>query len=273
MDHESFDALARRVIAEMGTRRAVLRLVGGSVLGSAVARQASSGEAEAKRKPKHASSGRKGRNHSPGNAADGSVQAQGKHRKKHGHKPKKDRQKPEPCPEGQGRCPDGTCLPWDACCPDAIPPLCTGCQEEVCDAGQLVCRSKCQYADSVCCKGECYLPCTNGCQIGADCSGCKLAPAGMTYCAAQDRCMSTSCPAGKDFDPESCQCKDHCPSGASRVCAPVPGHSDWKDIFGDEYPLPAGCCGTRYWWEDPSGAIYCSTPGHHVPSVTYRCDA
>lgn len=272
MDHESFDALARRVIAAMGTRRAVLRLVAGSVLGSGAARQALHGEVEAKRKRKRASSRHEERSRPPGRHAGGSVQAQGKHKKKHSHKPKKDRQKPEPCPEGQGRCPDGTCLPWDACCPDAVPPLCTGCQEEVCEAGQLVCRSKCQYTDSVCCKGECYLPCTNGCQMSDDCSSCKSAPAGKAYCAAQDRCVSTSCPSGQDFDPESCQCKEHCPFGTSIACPPVPAHSDWKGIFGDEYPLPAGCCGMRYWWLDTDGVTNCSTPGHHVPPVNYRCD-
>lgn len=270
MDYESFDALVRTAMADTKARRGIVRLLVGSALGGVAARMGVLDEAEADRKRKHTSARARKRRHSASQDAGGAVQAQGKHKKKH-HRKSKDKKEPEPCPEGQGRCPDGTCLDWDACCPDAVPPLCTGCQEEVCEAGQLVCRSKCQLADSVCCNGECYLPCTNGCQISDDCSNCKSAPAGKTYCAAQDRCVDSSCPAGKDFDPESCTCKDHCPNGVSISCPPVPAHSDWKDIFGDEYPLPGGCCGKRYWF-DSQGVTYCASPGHHVPSTLYRCD-
>lgn len=271
MDRESFDDVTRTLIEHQGTRRAVLRLLAGGLLGSVAARVGSAENAEAKRKRDHRSSGTNERKRGSGKGQGGVLQAQGKHNKQRHRKRGKDKPKPEPCPEGQGRCPDGTCLPWDACCPDAPVPLCNACQDEVCEAGELVCRSRCVYSDSVCCKGECVLPCSNGCQTGDDCSRCDSPPAGMAYCASQDQCVSTTCPQGKDFDAASCQCKDHCPAVISVACPPVPAHSDWKGIFGDEFPLPEGCCGLRYWWEDSSGA-WCATPGHHVPSQVYRCN-
>ncbi len=304
MEQETFDALTRSAVTGGSPRRGLLRLLAGSALAGVTARLGMAEQAAAKSK-------HRGKGHDDHKPSGKVQAAGKKHKNKGNDKHnKKDRDKPSPpsacaqgfrrcsngscvadkpgiCCLGEEFCPGGGCRPKNGCCPGQtdcgggvcvgpneccpLQPVCDGCEEAVCVGSNWECQSTCMYEDSVCCNGECVLPCSNGCQPSGDCGSCTSPPAGKTYCASRDRCVSTSCPEGQEFDPETCQCKDHCPGGVSRVCPPVPAYSDWKDIFGDEYPLPGGCCGTRYWWEDASGVIYCSSPGHHVPSVTYRC--
>lgn len=305
MDHGQFDELTRTVLVDAGGRRALLRALAGSALGGVAARLGLAEQAVAKAKHH----GHKQHGHKPaGQVQAAGKKHKSNHKNKTKNKGKGKDKPPGPCPNGLRRCKDGTCMAdkpgvccadeefcpgggcraRGGCCPGETPcgggvcakageccllkPVCDGCEEATCVGGNWECQSTCLYEGSTCCNGQCMLACSNGCQISGNCGTCSSPPAGKTYCAAQDRCVSTSCPTGQEFDAESCQCKDHCPAGTSRVCPPVPVHSDWKDIFGDEYPLPGGCCGSRYWWEDPSGVIYCSSPGHHVPSVTYRCN-
>ncbi|MFN8660526.1 MAG: hypothetical protein U0075_01455 [Thermomicrobiales bacterium] len=231
MDHESFDVLARTVMTNLGTRRGALRVLAGGVFGGVAAHLGLDEQAAAKVK-RH---GRRPAGHKP----DGQAQAASKkHKSKHKHKDRdKDKPRDEICDSGKAKCPDGSCTPIGECCPGsqrcsdglchtesccdvAIPPLCTECQDVVCENGDLVCRSRC-LEDEICSHGQCKLP---------------------------------------------------CPSGTSITCPPVPAYDDWKNIFGDEYPLPEGCCGSLYWHEDAEGTIICWTPGHKVPSVRYQCN-
>jgi hypothetical protein len=141
-------------------------------------------------------------------------------------------------------CADGSCVAYDACCPDVPPALCDPqqCLAPTCDGGTSTCASICQSGE-ICCQGACLThPCDNGCDLSADCSRCNAAPSGKTYCAAQDQCVTNQCPSGQQYDEASCQCVPvACPSG-SVSCPPVPAMGWPHD--GGTVDLPAGCCPT-----------------------------
>lgn len=98
------------------------------------------------------------------------------------------------CPEEQ-RC-GGNCIPADLCCEDDPDPLCSECEEIACKHGSKECRSTCHYEDSVCCKGECLLPCGGGQQINLDTCQCECPPgtvllADGTCCQDRRACRPT----------------------------------------------------------------------------------
>lgn len=103
------------------------------------------------------------------------------------------------CASGGACCLDeqrcgGNCIPADLCCDDNPNPLCSECEEIACKNGSKVCRSTCQYEDSVCCKGECLLPCSGGQEINprtcqCECpSGWRLLMDRVTCCPDRRAC-------------------------------------------------------------------------------------
>jgi hypothetical protein len=113
------------------------------------------------------------------------------------------------CCRGEKRCDSMTCIPENACC-DLTMPLCGDCEDAICDEGTWVCRSNCQTSEAVCCEGTCFSPCSNGCDISDDCGSCTKPPEGKVYCAAKNRCVSTDCPDGQQFDTATCACRAQC---------------------------------------------------------------
>jgi hypothetical protein len=263
MEIATFDALTRTLSGTDASRRQALRVLGSVLLGGALRGVAGqlgfAGETEATAK-------KRGKGHDNRNPSNGSLHAAGKGQKKHKSKNKnknKNKDKHDDTPNDPP--------PPDTSCEDDPAPLCNSCQEIVCDQGHLVCRSKCQTSDAVCCGGECFSPCTNGCDISEDCGACNKPPADKPYCAAKNICVSTSCPEGQYFDAASCQCKEGCPAGVSMACPPVPARDDWRNLFGDRYSLPQGCCGIHCWFIDGQGIAYCSAPDG-VNGQFWKCD-
>src|SRR5215208_3458769 len=93
MDQTTFDALTRSVVSEAGTRRAVVRLLAGTVLGALTSRLGPTADAAAKAKrhrgkakPAHQEPGHRSpkrrRQANPHQTAAREVQSEGKHKGK-----------------------------------------------------------------------------------------------------------------------------------------------------------------------------------------------
>ena len=117
MDAGQFDGLTRSVASDVGTRRAVLRLLAGGALGGLVARLGLVEVTAAKKKHKKLTK-KRNRPSRVERQAHGELLAEGKRKgKKHNRKPKNPPPSPnEPCNLDKFRCPDGTCVPWGTCC-------------------------------------------------------------------------------------------------------------------------------------------------------------
>jgi hypothetical protein len=102
------------------------------------------------------------------------------------------------CCPGEKQCDDLLCIPEDECCPEAAAPICAGCQDVVCENGELTCRSTGQApCQEGCCPhgywchylGSC---CTDGPPFHCTC------PSGYGPCAGRccKRCCGSFCCAG-----------------------------------------------------------------------------
>jgi hypothetical protein len=243
MENDRFDALTRTLSTADSRRRTLL----GGVLGSVAATLGLGQGAAAKKKHQK---GKKDRKRS------GQVQAAGKKHKKHKRKDKRKPKKPKPlfcdvyceehggrcCPDGGGCVEQGQCCPGqkrcpgysecfavDDCCPAVGHPPCGECEKLVCEGGELVCKSKCQGADSTCCHGS---------------------------------CVSTTCPPGQEFDSETCQCQSTvCPHGSPDVCSGT-DPDDWQ-CGESESGFPCYCM------RSTAGETHCSIPSWtYFPCVT-----
>lgn len=268
MDYGQFDELARTAVAETSARRMLLRLVAGSVMGSVVTGLL--WDEQARAKAKSSGKNRESRH------KRGQVHAAGKKRGRKDKRKKRGKDKPEPvapCAAGFRRCGSGSCVAdrlnvccsdericrngrcvKDACCSDekacgseCMPkseccelevPLCTACEDVVCESGTWVCRSECT-GGKTCCLGVCIPPCTNGCTIDDGCGHCTEAPEGKVYCEGKDQCV-TKCEPGKRLHPDTCTCT---PTGPT--CRP--GYDDCRsgNVCCDGHCIPcpqAGIC-------------------------------
>ena len=181
MDERRFDALTT-LVADGGSRRAFARLLAGGLLGGLAAMAAhAADETAAKPKPgKHPAKRPKPAHRRHANRHPAGQPAKPPHPPHPSHPSHPSPTPDPPCPDGEGQCRDGSCVPFDQCCDDDPDPLCSPCEEIACTHGTKVCRSTCQYADSICCGGQCLLPCSNG----------------------------------QPIDPTTCQCSGSCPSGS-----------------------------------------------------------
>jgi hypothetical protein len=125
MEETPFATLTRSVGTGAGARRRLVRLLVGTALATVVARLGHAEATEAKSTPHHATVPRQHQGEASRRQSAGKGKGKGKG--KGHHKPPKD-PKP-PCPDGQGQCRDGTCLPFDQCCEDDPAPLCGECEE------------------------------------------------------------------------------------------------------------------------------------------------
>jgi hypothetical protein len=204
MDYGQFDDLTRSVAGDCGTRRAVLRLLAGGVVGGFVARLGLTETAETKAKKKR-------KQHKPGEQSQptGGVQTEGKRNKRKNRDKNRDKKpKPKP-PECYS---NGACGPCQSCvngtCMDLVP-LCPGdCTKAVCNSetNSWECRSTCQLQDSICCQGQCLASpaCGNtGKQLNMETCQCECPP-GKKECP-NDSCVpdyaccpgETSCGGGR----------------------------------------------------------------------------
>jgi hypothetical protein len=187
MEHEHFDELTRSVGAG-GTRRAMLRLLAGGVLGVASARLGLDRvAAEETKKPKR----KRRTDHEPRDV----VQAEGKSK---GKKKKKKRKK-QPTPKH---------------CDELLAPLCPPCHEPRCDTttGTWFCHNTCRDGFT-CCNGLCEPPCDNGCAMDPShaCICQKPRRGGDVYCAVEHFCAAYPCQPGKEYDASTCTCRDESP--------------------------------------------------------------
>jgi hypothetical protein len=134
MDEITFDTLTRSVGTDAGTRRTLLRLLAGAALATVAARFGMAEGTAAKPASHHGAAPRQ----QTASRRQSAGKGKGKGKGKGHHKPPKD-PKP-PCPDGQGQCRDGTCLPFDQCCEDDPAPLCGKCEEVYCNSGTWACR-------------------------------------------------------------------------------------------------------------------------------------
>jgi hypothetical protein len=236
MDHGHFDDLTRSAVRDDGTRRAVLRLLAGGAFGSLVARLGLSETTEAKPK-RHKSKPKPKRNTQAERKAHGQLQAEGKRKGK-----KHNRKRPEPTPPADPTCsldkypcPDGTCVPWGACC-----------------AGEKRCNNKSCIPFHNCCPDE--------------------KPCGDIDCVPRDECCPDD-PAPLCDLCEEVVCEDGelvCRANAGvSTCQPCPpGGSVCPRASGDRYPLPGGgfidlpdgCCPSDKMATDPTtGHVFCNS--------------
>src|SRR5215212_3852748 len=209
MDQTTFDALTRSVVSEAGTRRAVVRLLAGTVLGALTAHlspaEGAAGKAKrhsakaksAHQEPGHRSPKRRGQADPHQNAARG-VQSEGKHKgKDKGKHHKQTPQDPTPLPplppgcEGCNECQmcqDGACVPDSALA--GVPCLgsgatCSHCLLGVCTANeQLPCPDGICVRRGQCCSGEKYCSDPES-STGFSC----IDPTGC--CPSQKKCSNT----------------------------------------------------------------------------------
>jgi hypothetical protein len=185
MEHEHFDQLTRSVASGAETRRTVLRLLAGGVLGVVSARLGLDSVSAGNQKK----SKRKRREERP---VQDAVQAEGKGKNKKRRDKKRNQkrnQQPEAPPE----------------CDPFAPTLCGACEEPICISGDWACRS---IGDT---------PCDNGGGVweGECCPGQKQCP-GYTECFAADDC----CPGAV---PPLCEpCEEVVCDGGSLHCRPKP---------------------------------------------------
>jgi hypothetical protein len=295
-DH-TFDALTRSVVARAGTRRALLRLVTGSVIAGVAGRLTWSGAAGAKsqrREPndQDQASSRRGCGHSAHRPSKG-VQSEGKGKGKgKGQGKGKGHQKPPkdprpPCGKGMVQCPEKTCVRADACCNGdkqctdgscvSVFACCPGqsmCADGSCVGAAECCEGERQcYGDTVCVATEACCPSEKRCDDGS------CVP-GDTCCPGQKRCGNACIPqnqcCAEDPDPLCNACEAlACVDGektcvdivqGSVVCSGVP-YTYWPSL---KRYLPKGCCAPdHYVSSTPVGPI-CAEP--LSGGTGWRCD-
>jgi hypothetical protein len=186
MDQGRRESLARKTASSNGTRRSVMRFLAGGTLAGLWAGLGRTEFATAKRKSKRKRGTEKKRRNkrqvpfSCGpdrrQCADGSCIAM------------------DQCCPGQRQCLDGRCLAADRCCPEASPPSCGACEEPVCDRGDVVCRSTCQFEGAECCNGRCLTQCLGDQQRNHQYCTCECPDFGvlladqMTCCPRDEAC-------------------------------------------------------------------------------------
>jgi hypothetical protein len=278
MDDVHLDRIARSLAAGGGTRRAALRVLAGSLFSGMVTRfeLANGVEATAKRQRR----AERQRPASPHTEGKGKKNHKKKSSNKKSDKKKRKRQSPQICPHdcaetggkccpdgscvsqalccpGEQMCANGTCQPRSQCCSDAIPPLCSECQEEVCENGELVCRPnfecppgwhaniercRCEQCEEVCDPeaeaGLCQWPgCRNGDRcIDGLCNSICTDPELPKLCCAQNESTGTV----------YCGCSDNesiCFNCNGSVCACRPGTDYCCDpsVHGPHCPDECRC--------------------------------
>jgi hypothetical protein len=264
MDQETFDTLARSAGLHGETRRTLLRLVaGGAFAGVAAHFGLLAGEARSANKHK-ASNRKRATLHRRGphaSQAGGGLQTEGKGtgkgrrngkgKGKHHPKPPKNPQPPDPpCPDGQGQCPDGACVPFDECCSDQFRCSDGSCVFIFdCCPDEKRCNAELCIKDTLCCPGEKRCGSPGNC-ISADLCCDEDPPPLCTECQELvcDRGAWT-CRAKAGLD----ACQRVCPQGA----APCPMVT--QAITG----LPNGCCQADRIFPDVwygTGNSYCRPP-------------
>lgn len=222
MDHGAFDALTRTIAASVDSRRVAVRVLAGGVLSGLVASLALDESAEAKKHSKRRD----------GHEPPAQMHAAGKNRKKGKRKrdKHKHRKKPEipPLPPGCQQCGecemclDGACVLDPSLdgvhCGDPRHPQ-AGCN--VCRSG--LCVSTCHYEDSICCNGECLLPCGDGKVINPATCQCDC-PDGQWSCP-DDSCVAVGecCPGTQRCGPTTCSVPGECCSTSAQCqlgCCP-----------------------------------------------------
>jgi hypothetical protein len=254
MDDFHFDEVARSLAGGGETRRGLLRLVAGGVLGGVTSRLGLAAGAAAK-------SGKHRRQRQGAANRNEALQAEGKRKKCKKRKPQlcdpyceeeggrccpgvgcvvdeqccpgektcDDGSCVDPldqcCPD-QKRCGNGECVARDECCPDASRPPCSSqCGDVVCGEGELVCRPRengasCGAGGLTCCRGVCYSTgCGEGRHFNPDNCWCEC-----------DEVLE--CPPGQGFSYATCSCVCNC---AGRCC--LSGCCKQPGPFGGNY-----CC-------------------------------
>jgi hypothetical protein len=212
MDQRDFDTLTRSAVAEVGTRRVLLRLLAGGALGGLVARLGLSESATAKAKKK-----RKQRTSKAEPKQTSALQAEGKRKKRRG----KNRNNRPQCDELAvplcGACEEPLCVAGDWAC-KAIGD--TDCGNGVCVWDGECCPDKYRCDDGTCVDplDECcpeQKPCPGGSCVGADecCPGQKTCP-GYAECFAEEDC----CPGA--LPPLCAECDKVVCEGGDLVCRP-----------------------------------------------------
>ena len=128
---------------------------------------------------------------------------------------------PSQCCPGAKPCAGLGCIPETECCAEEVK-LCPGsCDEPVCENGNWECRTTCHFQESICCKGECLLPCSDGkvinpktCQCDCpdgqwECPGGACVVIGAC-CPGSQRCGPTSCSQPGECCPNTVQCQEGC---------------------------------------------------------------
>ena len=187
MDQGQFESLARQMAGGEGTRRAVMRFLAGGALTGLWTGLGLTGVATAKQKSKRKRRGEKKRRKKQTapfrcstdqqQCADGSCIAV------------------DQCCPGQRQCRDGRCLAADRCCPETSPTPCGACEQPVCDLGDFVCRSICDFEGAECCNERCLTPClgeqqrnVQNCQC--ECPNFEVLLADQTTCCPRDEACS-----------------------------------------------------------------------------------
>jgi hypothetical protein len=227
MDHDRFDAMTRASVG-LPTRRSAMRLLAGGALSMLAARLGLAEDAAAKQ-PK--------RKRQPTARKDDTLRTEGKRKGKKGKGKKPPQPKPRDCYSDAAcgacqRCIDGECVELAAVCdPNA-------CQEEFCnpETNSWECRRTCQLESSVCCQGQCFVPCSGGREIDPETCQCGCRPGEWQCadgsCVSQDQCCDgeKACPDGACVSADQCcpgekRCNDGSCIPEDQCCfdVPVPG--------------------------------------------------
>ncbi len=228
VDHRDFDALTRSAMAEGGTRRALLRLLAGSALGSFVARIGLGDVNAAKPKQQKANKKRRRPTQAERKRQD---QLQAERKGKGKGKPGKKKPKPKPpqgctetfCDNG-GRCCGGSCAAPGDCCPS----------EKKCGGGCIAATTCCPYDERTCPDGSCV-------GLDACCPGEKECAGGLCIsvfecCPDARMCDDGSCVAAGKCCPDERLCPNDWCAPADECC---PGRKPCAD--GSCVPLEH-CC-------------------------------
>ena len=295
MDHGDFDALTRSVAGNRGTRRVLLRLLAGSVIGGLVARLGLAEDAAAKQTKKK----RRG----DGTSADRRQAERKRKNKRKNQQPQRPAPPPPPdpppapppppnpppvptppdpppvpppapCRTDQWDCGGGLCIAQDQCCPSERQCPGGGCVSKVgaCCPGEKLCPgySEC-FAEDECCPGAvpplcsaCQkVVCENGGLVCKDRQGQK--DCGNGVCVQENEC----CP---DAVPPLCSdCEEPVCEGGNLVCRPADatcqqcpnGTVVCPGVPTDWFGLPEGCCPQDRYIPDPwygTGRYLCVEP-------------
>jgi hypothetical protein len=250
MDHEGFDTLTRAMADGDTTRRAALRLVSGGLFAVLATRLGLPGDAAAKQQK---------RKRRPAPQKEGTLRAEGKRKgKKKGRGKKPPQPKPRECYSDAAcgacqRCIDGECRELPALCdPDA-------CQEEFCnpETNSWECRRTCQLESSVCCKGQCFTPCSDGRTIDPETCQCACWP--DEWRCADGSCMPTDecCPGERICPGGVCISEDQCCSNERRCgdgsCIPI------SQCCSDQKRCANGSCVPQHQCCEPDPALDCDS--------------